>query len=94
VALAKPSLAQRLIWYLRGSVGFMGLHEITDQLKPPFGTDAYKEVIGPNDHPLLQQTYQLRFRGQREEVGHPGRFAQPLSDECLIERWMVCERLR
>ena len=42
-------------------VGFMGLHEITDQLKHAFGTDAYKELIGTNDHLLDQLAYQLRL---------------------------------
>ena len=71
----------------------MSLHEVADQLKHPFGTDAYKDVIGPKDHPLQQQTYQLRFRGQREEVGHPGRFAQPLSEECLNRAQLVVLRV-
>jgi hypothetical protein len=30
----------------------MGVHEITDQLKNAFGADAYKDVIGPNNHLL------------------------------------------
>ena len=70
----------------------MSLHEVADQLKHPFGTDAYKDVIGPKDHPLQQQTYQLRFRGQREEVGHTGRFAQPLSEEWLNRAQLVVLR--
>ena len=69
----------------------MGVHEITDQLKNSFGADAYKDVIGPNNHLLDQQAYQLRLPAQREVAGHAGRFAQSLRNKFMIERWMFCK---
>lgn len=69
----------------------MDVHETTDQLKNAFDADAYKDFIGPNNHLLDQQTYQLRLPAQREVAGHAGRFAQSLGNKFMIERWMFCE---